>query len=198
MWPKEAVFLLVFWRAKGTCWCKKKKLSCNSWFHSFCNKTGANSAPTTRASRTKNHFFWSYKNFVSFLTPSQLHRYSKAQFTVQSNYCCKIPWLSSRTLLHSSEGSTPSCASLESPSTDFLCQGRRWFGGSLTAFPFFFPHPVLSCHCWVIFGSYLLAVCPFIAHLSFLWDTKALIYVVQLHNREILWKIRDKRNELNV
>lgn len=36
----------------------------------------------------------------------------------------------------------------------------------------FFTHPVLSCHCWVAFGSYLLSVCTFIAHLSFLWDTK--------------------------
>lgn len=58
---------------------KTPKSSFNSWFHSFCNKAGPNSAPTTCASRTENIHFKVTKNFVSSLTPSQLHRYPEAR-----------------------------------------------------------------------------------------------------------------------
>jgi len=73
----------------------------------LCNKTGPNFLLTTCTSMIEKNAFIVTKS-VSFLTPSQLHRSSEAWFTVQSNYYCKIPWLSSRTLLlHSSDGVAP-------------------------------------------------------------------------------------------
>lgn len=73
----------------------------------LCNKMGPNSASTTCTSMTAKMSFPVTKS-VSFLTPSQLHRYSEPWFTVQSNYYCNIPRLSSRTLLlRFSDGGAP-------------------------------------------------------------------------------------------
>lgn len=91
----------------------------------LCNNMGPNSALTTCTRMTEKNYFIVTKS-VSFLTPSQLHRSSEAWFTVQSNYCCKIPWLSSRTLLlHASDGVAPrpdvcSCAFAKAAPHRFL------------------------------------------------------------------------------
>lgn len=106
-------------------------------------------------SRTENISFKVTKIFVSFLPPSQLQRYSKARLAVQSNYCCKIPWLSSRTSLW-------------------------WFGGSLSVFPpFFFSTsyselPLLGGIWVVCIGCVYISCTPVLCVKS--WDTKFMLY----------------------
>lgn len=117
------------------------------------------------------------KTFLLQLQKSCLvpHSLTAAQIP-QSNYCCKIPWLSSRPLLHSSEGVAPVPVVLPWSRPAQIPVPRKkmiWFGGSFIAFPFFFHilfELTLLGGIWVTSRGCVYIHCTF--HRVKSWDTK--------------------------